>query len=322
MNLMSETQANPLAGRSLLRLLDLTPQEFALVLNTARIQKADWAAGKHDAPLAGQAVAIILEKPSMRTRTSFEVAVARLGAHPVVMSDSHSAFSRGETVQDTSLVLERFVDAIVIRTYEQTKVEEIDEWTSIPVVNALTDAYHPCQGLADFLTMQEHKGPLVGLKLAYVGDGNNMAHTYLEGCSLIGMHIAVATPEGYAPDPDIVEDAKEQASSTGASIELLHDPVMAVSDADVVITDTWTSMGEEEEHDLRLKAFEGFQVNDELMSHAKPDAIFMHCLPAHRGEEVTDSVMDGPQSVIFDEAGNRLHAQKALLSLLMDGSRR
>ncbi|MGN0035183.1 MAG: ornithine carbamoyltransferase [Coriobacteriales bacterium] len=319
---MIDLQDNPLAGRSLLRLFDLTPAELSLVLDTARAQKNAWAQGVHEAPLAGQAVAIILEKPSMRTRTSFEVACARLGAHPVVMSDSHSAFSRGETVQDTSLVLERFVDAIVIRTFEQTKVEEIDEWTSIPVVNALTDQFHPCQVLADLLTVQEHKGSLAGLRLAYVGDGNNMANTYLEGCVLAGMDIAVATPRGYAPDPEVVAEARVKGASTGSSVELGEDPRAAVDGADVVVTDTWTSMGDEAEHDLRLRDFEGFQVDDGLMACAKDDALFMHCLPAHRGEEVTDSVMDGAQSVIYDEAENRLHAQKALLSLLMAGTRR
>jgi ornithine carbamoyltransferase len=186
------------------------------------------------------------------------------------------------------------------------------------VVNALTDAFHPCQGLADLLTIQEYKGPVFGLKLAYVGDGNNMANTYLEACALTGMDIAVATPDGYAPDPDVVAEARERGGENGARIEIGDDPIAAVADADVVITDTWTSMGDEAEHDRRLAVFHDFQVNDELMEHAKPDAIFLHCLPAHRGEEVTDSVMDGEQSVIYDEAENRLHAQKALLSLLMD----
>ncbi|MDO4851355.1 MAG: ornithine carbamoyltransferase [Actinomycetota bacterium] len=313
-----EELRNTLAGRSVLRLFDLTPTELALVLRTAAKQKADWAAGIHETPCTGKAVAVILEKPSLRTRTSFEVGCARLGAHPVVMSDSHSAFSRGETVQDTSLVLERFVDAIVIRTFEQQKVEEIAEWVDIPVINALTDDFHPCQVLADLLTIQEHKGLLFGLKLAYVGDGNNMANSYLEGCTLCGMDIAVATPDGYAADPDVIAEAREMAAKSGSTVWVGTDPVEAVTDADVVVTDTWTSMGDEEEHDLRLAAFEGFQVNDELMAHAKPDAIFLHCLPAHRGEEVTDSVMDGEQSVIYDEAENRLHAQKALLSLVME----
>lgn len=310
--------SNPLAGRDLLRLLDLTPEEFSLVIDTAAKQKADWAAGVHDAPCKDQSIAIILEKPSLRTRSSFEIGAYRLGAHPLVMSDDHSAFSRGETVHDTVLVLERFVDAIVLRTFAQAKVEEVAHWASVPVVNALTDGFHPCQGLADALTIREHKGRLSGLVLAYVGDGNNMAHTYLELGALAGMHVKVGCPQGYLPDAGVVAECEQAAAQTGGSIQVLEDPRQAVADADVVLTDTWTSMGDEAEHDARLAAFEGFQVNAALMQLAKPDALFMHCLPAHRGEEVTDEVMDGPQSVIFDEAENRLHAQKALLSLLME----
>lgn len=309
--------SNPLAGRDCLRLLDLTPEEFELVLDTAAKQKADWKAGVHEAPCAGKAVAIIMEKPSLRTRSSFEIGTYRLGAHPLVMSDDHSAFSRGETVQDTTLVLERFVDAIVLRTYEQSKVDEVAEWSSVPVINALSDDFHPCQGLADALTIREHKGALKGLTIAYVGDGNNMANTYLEMGALAGMVVKVGFPAIHMPDKTVVAECERVAQQTGAYIELYNDPREAVKDADVVITDTWTSMGDEEEHDQRLAEFEGFQVNDELMALAKKDAIFMHCLPAHRGEEVTDEVIDAPYSVVFDEAENRLHAQKALLSLVM-----
>ena len=309
---------NTLYGRDCLRLLDLTPDEFALVLDTATAQKAAWAAGVHDKPCADEAVAIILEKPSLRTRSSFEIGTYRLGAHPLVMSDDHSAFSRGETVHDTVLVLERFVDAIVLRTFAQSKVEEVAHWASVPVVNALTDDYHPCQGLADALTIREHRGTLAGLTLAYVGDGNNMANTYLELGALAGMHVCLACPSGYGVRKAIVEECTAVAAATGGSIELCASPQTAVAGADVVITDTWTSMGDEAEHDARLAAFAGYQVDDALMALAAPDALFLHCLPAHRGEEVTDSVMDGPHSVIFDEAENRLHAQKALLSLLME----
>lgn len=311
------TNGNPLAGRDLLRLLDLSPEEFELVLDTAAQQKADWAAGIHETPCKDESVAIILEKPSLRTRSSFEIGTYRLGAHPLVMSDNHSAFSRGETVHDTTLVLERFVDAIVIRTFEQAKVEEIAKWAKIPVVNALTDDFHPCQGLADALTIREHKGQLKGLVLAYVGDGNNMSNTYVELGALAGMHVKIGCPSTHPTDAAVVEEARVIAQQTGASIEVFDNPQEAVAGADVVLTDTWTSMGDEAEHDKRLKEFEGFQVNAALMALAKDDALFMHCLPAHRGEEVTDEVMDGPQSVIFDEAENRLHAQKALLSLVM-----
>ncbi len=308
---------NPLAGRDVLRLLDLTPEEVKLVLDTAAKQKADWAAGIYEKPYENKAVAIILEKPSMRTRNSFDVGATRLGAHSIVMSDSHSAFSRGESVKDTTMVLERFVDAIVIRTFAQAKVEEVAKWASIPVVNALTDDYHPCQVLADMLTAREHLGDLDKLTMAYVGDGNNMANTYLEGGALTGMNVKIATPEGYEPSESNFKECLEAAKATGAKLELMRDPVEAVTGADIVITDTWTSMGDEAEHDARLAAFAGYQVDAKMMSLAAPNAIFMHCLPAHRGEEVTDEVMDGPQSAIYDEAENRLHAQKALLSLIM-----
>lgn len=312
---MSKTS---LAGRDCLRLLDLSPDEFELVLDTAEKQKKEWVEGIHDAPCQGKAVAIIMEKPSLRTRSSFEIGTFRLGAHPLVMSDDHSAFSRGETVQDTTLVLERFVDAIVLRTFAQAKVVEVAHWASVPVINALSDDFHPCQGLADALTIREHKGALAGLSVAYVGDGaNNMANTYLEMGTLAGMHVKLGFPAQYAPNPIVVAECEAVASTTGATIELTNDPVEAVRNADVVITDTWTSMGDEDEHDKRLAEFEGFQVNADLMAHAKSDALFMHCLPAHRGEEVADEVMDGSCSVIFDEAENRLHAQKALLSLVM-----
>lgn len=310
---------NTLAGRDLLRLLDLTPGEMDLFLRTAERQKADWAAGVRDAPLAGKAVAIIMEKPSLRTRNSFEVGAYRLGAHPGVMADDHSAFSRGETVEDTVKVLQNFYDCIVLRTFAQEKIEEVAACADVPVINALTDSYHPCQILADFLTLREHGKSLRGLKLAYVGDGNNMANTYLEGGALMGMDVRVASPEGYEVDPGLLAECREAAGryGTGASLALTNDPLAAVAGADVVLTDTWTSMGDEDEHDARVAAFQGFQVDSALMGRAAPDALFMHCLPAHRGEEVTDEVMRSPQSVIYDEAGNRLHAQKAVMSLLM-----
>ena len=310
-------EGNPLAGRDVLRLLDLTPDEFYLVLDTASKQKADWAAGIHEKPYEDKAVAIILEKPSMRTRNSFDVGVTRLGAHSIVMSDTVSAFSRGESIKDTTMVLERFVDAIVIRTFAQTKVEEIAKWASIPVVNALTDDYHPCQVLADLLTAREHLGDLADLTLAYVGDGNNMANTYLEGGALTGMKVRIATPEGYEPLASCYEECQQVAGKTGAELTLMRDPEEAIRGADIVITDTWASMGEEAEHDQRLATFQSYQVDERKMALAKDGAIFMHCLPAHRGEEVTDEVMDGPQSAIYDEAENRLHAQKALISLLL-----
>lgn len=309
---------NTLAGRDLLRLLDLTPDEVDLVVQTALNQKASWRFGIKDEPQKGKAVAIIMEKPSMRTRVSFEVGVSRLGATPIVLADENSAFSRGESVQDTTLVLERYVDAIVLRTFDQTKVEEVAEWASVPVINALTDDFHPCQVLADLVTIAENFDVMAGLKLAYVGDGNNMAQTYLEAVALTGMHGRFAWPEGYGVDASLLEEVQEIAATTGATIDVFSSAQEAVEGADVVITDTWVSMGDEKERAVRLPVFEEFQVDEKLMSLASPEAIFMHCLPAHRGEEVTDAVMDGEASVIYDEAENRLHAQKAVLSLVMD----
>ncbi len=307
-----------LTGRDLLTLADLTPAELVSVLDTATEQKAAWVSGEREAPLAGRAVALIFQKPSMRTRISFEVACARLGVHPVTLAGSDSAFSRGESVFDTVKVMERYVDAIVVRTFEQSLVEEMAEHAAVPVINALTDDFHPCQGLADLLTMREHKGALEDLVVAYVGDGNNMAHTYMLDGALTGMDLRVCTPEGFAPKEEVVEHAHGIAVSTGATITLLTDPEEAVRGADVVATDTWASMGHEAEHDERLRAFEGFTVDADLMALAAEDAIFMHCLPAHRGEEVTDQVIDSVRSVVFDEAENRMHVQKALLSMLLD----
>jgi ornithine carbamoyltransferase len=306
-----------LKGRDLLSLGDLSPQELVIILDTAEAQKRDWAAGVRETPLVGMAIALIFQKPSMRTRVSFEVGCARLGAHPVVMSGPDGAFSRGETVFDTTKVLERYCDCIVIRTFAQAMVEEIAATAKVPVVNALTDDHHPCQGLADLLTMREHLGALAGAKIAYVGDGNNMANTYLLGGALAGMDVAIATPLGYHPSEQIVVQARAIAKTTGASIDISHDPAQAVAGANVVITDTWASMGQEGEHAERVSVFAPYRVDEPLMAMAATGAAFMHCLPAHRGEEVVDAVMDAPCSLVFDEAENRLHAQKALLSLLL-----
>lgn len=312
---------NTLAGRDLLRLLDLSPDELHLVLATALRIKADWksdaAKAQENAPYPGRSVGIILEKPSLRTRVSFELASSRLGAYPVVMSDASSAFSRNESIKDTTMVLERYVDVIVIRSFAQERVEEIAKWATVPVVNALTDDFHPCQGLADFMTIFEKKGDLSKLKLAYVGDGNNMAHTYLEAGALVGMDVRVATPKAYEPQEMYFKECEKMAATTGAKLLLTTEPKEALEGADVVITDTWASMGAEDEHDVRAKIFAPYQVDAKAMKLAAKDAIFMHCLPAHRGEEVTDEVMDASYSVIYDEAENRLHAQQALLQLIL-----
>lgn len=308
---------NPLRGKDLLSLTDLAPADVLSILDAAEHQKRLWSIGKRLKPLEGKSVAVIMQKPSMRTRVSFEMACVRLGAHPVIMSGNDNAFSRGESVHDTVKVLERYCDAIVLRTYAQSLVEEVAHHASVPVINALTDDYHPCQGLADLLTIREKLGRLAGVRMAYVGDGNNMANTYLQAGALTGMAVTIASPTGYEVRPEVVAQAAAIAENTGASVSVGTDPHAAVAGADVVITDTWASMGQEDEHAARAAAFAAFTVDRTLFSAASPEAIFMHCLPAHRGEEVTDDVIDDARSVVFDEAANRLHAQQALLSLVL-----
>ena len=273
-------------------------------------------------PFAGpKAVAVLFDKPSTRTRSSFSIGVAELGGYPLVIDKAGSQLGRGEPVADTSRVLTRMASAIVWRTYGQERVEQMAKFATVPVVNALTDDFHPCQVLADFLTIAQFRGGVGALKdktIAYVGDaGNNMANSYLLAGATAGMDVRVAGPNGFLPREDIVEDARRIAAQTGGSILITTDPREAVTDADCVFTDTWVSMGEEDEYAIRSKPFVPYQVNDALMALAKPDALFQHCLPAYRGREVTASVIDGPQSVVWDEAENRLHAQKALLTWLI-----
>ena len=306
-----------LKGRDVLTLGEFTPEVLSFLLERVAVQKrASMTTGASYRPLAGRSVAVILLKPSMRTRVSFEVAICRLGGAPIMLGEG-SAFSRSESVKDTVKVLERYVDCIVLRTFEQSHIEEVAEHASIPVINALTDDYHPCQVLADLVTILEHKRHLVGLNAVYLGDGNNMANTLLIGAALAGMNLTVACPSGYDPLPAALERAQEIAVGTGSRLTIERDPKIAASGADVVITDTWASMGEEAEHDARVKVFSPYQVNAGLMALAAPGALFMHCLPAHRGEEVTDEVIDSPASVVYDEAENRLHAQKALLTMVL-----
>lgn len=277
-------------------------------------------------PFAGpQGVAVIFDKPSTRTRSSFSIGVAELGGYPLVIDKSGSQLGRGEPVADTARVLTRMAYGIVWRTFGQDRVEEMAKYSTVPVVNALTDEFHPCQILADFLTIAQFRGgvgALKGMAIAYLGDAaNNMSNSYLLGGAVAGMHVRVAGPNGYLPDPAIVADAEAIASENGGSILVTTDPKEAVAGADCVFTDTWVSMGEEAEYAIRSKPFWPYQVNDELMALAKPDALFQHCLPAYRGKEVTSSVIDGPQSVVWDEAENRLHAQKALLTWLIGQQR-
>ncbi|RKO67726.1 ornithine carbamoyltransferase [Desulfofundulus salinus] len=304
-------------GRDLLSLHDFTPEEIMTILDLADDLKSKQKRGIPHPYLAGKTLGMIFQKSSTRTRVSFEVAMYQLGGYALYLNASDLQLGRGESIADTARVLSRYLDGIMIRTYAQADVEELARYADIPVINGLTDLLHPCQILADLQTIREHKGRLAGLKLAYVGDGNNVCHSLLFGCAKTGMHISVASPPGYQPRADIVEKARADASSTGSRIEILTDPVAAVAGADVVVTDVWASMGQEQESEQRKKVFAPYQVNEELVRHARPDFIFLHCLPAHRGEEVTAEVIDGPHSVVWDEAENRLHAQKAVLALVM-----
>ena len=291
---------------------DVTPAEQAAILRLAHeLKKSPYRERPFEGP---KTVALIFDKTSTRTRVSFAVGVADLGGSPLVIDSQSSQMGGKESVADTARVLERQVAAIVWRTYAQAGLEEMAANSSVPVVNSLSDDYHPCQILADLMTVQEHKGELAGLKLAYVGDAaNNMANSYLIGGALAGMHVSVAAPNGYAPAAEIVARAAAIAASTGGSVSVHENPAVAVASADVVTTDTWISMGQEAEKAKRIADFAGYTIDQALMSKAKSDAIFLHCLPAYRGYEVAAEVIDGPQSVIWDEAENRLHAQKALL---------
>jgi ornithine carbamoyltransferase len=302
--------------RHFLRDDDISAAEQAEILDLAVQIKADrWGSRPLEGP---QTVAVIFDKSSTRTRVSFAVGIADLGGSPLIISTANSQLGGKETPSDTARVLERMVSAIVWRTYAQSGLEEMAAGTRVPVVNALSDDFHPCQLLADLLTIREHKGRLAGLTVAFLGDGaSNMAQSYLLAGATAGMHVRVAAPAEYAPTVQVVADAEERALQTGGSVRVLTDPVEAVTGADVVVTDTWVSMGKEDEKAHRVQVFGGFQVTTELMGHAAPDAAFLHCLPADRGYEVAADVIDGPQSVIWDEAENRLHAQKALLVWLL-----
>lgn len=303
--------------QDLISLHDLTEKEVEELLSLGLKLKKELKSGIPHKILAGKTLGMIFTKSSTRTRVSFEVGMTQLGGYPLFLSSNDIQLGRGETIHDTAKVLERYLDGIMIRTYAHSDVLELAEEASIPVINALTDLLHPCQVLADLMTTYEHKGTLEGLKLAYIGDGNNMAHSLMYGCAKAGMNCAVATPSGYKCDAEVVENAKADFKAAGKELILTEDPVEAVKNADVVYTDTWVSMGQESEKAERRKIFMPYQVNKELFAHAKDDAVFMHCLPAYRGYEVTEDVIDGEHSVIFDEAENRLHAQKAVMATLM-----
>jgi len=292
---------------------DVSIDELGALLDTATDLKAKTKAGIPHPLLAGKALGMIFSKSSTRTRVSFEVGMFQLGGQPLFLSSDDIQLGRGETISDTAKVLSRMLDGIMIRTFAHQDIVDLAQHGSIPIINGLSDDQHPTQALADLLTIKEHKGALRGLKLAYVGDGNNVANSLLQACAKAGMHISVASPKMYTCPDFFVQQAKRDAAITGSRVIMTEDPFEAVSDADVVYTDTWTSMGQEEEKAARIQIFKKYQVNKELMSHAAKDAIFMHCLPAYRGYEVTEDIIDSPCSVIFDEAENRLHAHKAIL---------
>jgi ornithine carbamoyltransferase len=305
-------------GIDFLQLADFSTDQILYLLDEAVELKRMQKQGKPHPFLSGKVLGMIFEKSSTRTRVSFEVGMLQLGGHAIFLSSRDIQLGRGECISDTAKVLSRYIDGIMIRTFSHESVEELASHATVPVINGLTDLQHPTQVLADLLTILEHKGKLAGLKLCYIGDGNNnMAHSLMEGAVKVGMDISIASPTGYMPNEEITEKAVQAGKKTGSTITITNDPYEAIKDADVVVTDVWTSMGQEEETALRLKAFQGFQVNEELCSYANKDYIFLHCLPAHRGEEVTSEIIDGPHSVVFDEAENRLHAQKAILKLLL-----
>jgi ornithine carbamoyltransferase len=306
-----------MTGRSIDSLFHLTQKEIEKILKTSELLKSQLLCGEEHPLLKGKTLAMIFEKPSTRTRVSFEVGMWQLGGYALYLSASDLQLGRGETIADTARTLSRYVNGIMARVFAHQTILDLVKYSGVPVINGLSDYTHPCQGLADLFTIYEKKGKLSGLRLAYVGDGNNVAHSLLYGCSKVGMDITLACPKGYEPDPEVVSKAKEEGKGSGCKVKVTHDPKEAVQNADIVYTDVWASMGQEKEHEKRIKVFKPYQVNIKLVKEAKEDYLFMHCLPAHRGEEVTDEVADSKNSVIFDQAENRLHAQKALMALIM-----
>ena len=299
--------------KDLLRVADLSREEIQELLDLGQELKAKQKASQRVTPLTGKTLGLIFEKSSTRTRVSFEVGMYQLGGHSLFLSSKDLQLGRGETIPDTARVLSRYLDGLVIRTFGHEIVEEMSRHATIPIINGLTDQHHPCQVLADLLTIQEKRQRLHGLKVSYVGDGNNMANSWLEGAAKLGLHLTLACPLGYEPDSETYQEALREAAKSDARIEITHDPQKAAEGADVLYTDVWASMGQEQEHQKRLSAFQGFQLNQSLLRLAKPEVLVMHCLPAHRGEEISDEVLDGPHSIVWDQAENRLHLQKAIL---------
>ena len=320
MKLLEEVQlklVSSLKGKDLLTLLDYTSEEVQDLISLATQLKTITKAGRCPRLLEGKTLGMIFEKHSTRTRISFEVGMNQLGGKAMFMHSRDMQIGRGEPISDTGHVLSGYLDAVMIRANSHEMVKELADHASIPVINGLTDLYHPCQALADLETVAENKGELKGLKIAYVGDGNNVAHSLVVAAAHVGMDIVVATPAGYEADEEVIAKAQEIAKANGSLVSVTLDPIAAVKNADVVYADVWTSMGQEEESAKRLVDFKDYQINDALVAHAKPDYMFLHCLPAHREEEVATSVIDGPNSYIFEQAENRLHAQKAVLASIL-----
>ncbi|MDR1603262.1 MAG: ornithine carbamoyltransferase [Gracilibacteraceae bacterium] len=304
-------------GRDFLTLQDFSRADLHVFIAAARELKARQKAGEPHRLLAGKTLGMIFAKSSTRTRVAFEVGIYQLGGAGLFLSERDIQLGRGESIADTARVLSRMLDGIMIRTFSHSEVEALARHAAIPVINGLTDYLHPTQVLADLMTVEEHKGRIAGLKLAYIGDGNNVAHSLLLGCSITGMDIALACPEGYEPQAAIVQTALANAAAGGSRVSIGHDPLAAAREADVLYTDVWAGMGQEEEAAKRQEAFKGYCLDTALLKAARPDAIVLHCLPAHKGEEITAEVFEGSQSVVFDEAENRLHAHKAVMALLM-----
>lgn len=303
--------------KHLLSMQDLSTKEVEAILDKAAELKQKFRKGEPHELLRGKTLAMIFEKPSLRTRVTFEAGMTQLGGHAVYLAPADIQIGKRESVSDVAHNLSRWVDAVMARLFKHDIIIELARHSSVPVINGLTDMHHPCQTLADLLTIREKKGKLKGLKVAWVGDGNNVCNSLMQGCSLLGINFSAACPKGFEPDKKVVEQAKKNARKSGAKLAVLTDTKKAVGDADVVYTDVWVSMGQEKEAEKRMRAFKGYQVNTTLLKLAKADAIFMHCLPAHRGLEVTEDVIDGRHSVVWDQAENRLHAQKGLLVLML-----
>ena len=304
-------------GKSVASLYDLTREEMEQIFKTSELLKLQNLRGQEHPLLKGKTLAMVFEKPSTSTRVSFEVGMWQLGGYALYLSSNDLQLGRGETVGDTAQVLSRYVQGIMARVFSHQSILDLVRYSSVPVINGLSDFSHPCQGLADLFTVYEKKGRLEGLRLAYVGDGNNVAHSLLYGCSKMGINITLGCPKGYEPDPKVVSQTKEEAKRTGCEVKVVQDPEEAVKGADVIYTDVWASMGKEKEREERVKIMKPYQVNPNLVKRAKEDYIFTHCLPAHRGEEVTNEVADSRNSVIFDQAENRMHTQKAIMALTM-----